>query len=428
VVLSDHCPYDAAAPRIASPMTHATQGDPDLIASRPDRSEVHPRLTTLFEALDGGSVAWAVLRGESDLDGRPGDIDLLVDPEDLARFGVVARRLGFARLPSAGYGSHEFLIAYDEATDRWLKLDTVSELAFGRSFAIRLPSVTTTACLERRRRSAEVALLDPADGFWTLLLHGLLDKRLVDDGTRTRLAALAPDGRAGGPVADALSRIMPPDWTPDGVVAAVVDGGWAALDRLGRTIAREWQHGHRGDAFRRRALGPLQSKAARLARLQHPRGLAIVLVGEPDTTARVASKLALDLPLPVRNPTLPPPGRGVARALRDRRRQAEGLVVYRAATLDAVPPDWTGTRRSGRAPLAEALSSPAPDLIIVLGSGGAAGKSDGAREIRSTGRADVRIVDVSVAQGRAERTVAGLVWERLAERWNAVDRRSPDHQ
>jgi hypothetical protein len=104
-------------------------------------------------------------------------------------------------------------------------------------------------------------------------------------------------------------------------------------------------------------------------------------------------------------------------------------VIFRAATLRDLPVAWTGAHSAGRSAVAEALSSPAPDLVVLLGTAGVPptvmvnGTETGA-EVRS----DVRTVDASVPEERLRAIVAGLIWERLAERWNALDRRSTENR
>ena len=342
----------------------------------------------------------------------------------MARFGDVARTLGFARLPSSGYGSHEFLVAYDEPTDRWLKVDAVTELAFGTSFALRLPPPAAAACLDRRRPDGPAFVLDPGDGFWTLLLHGLLDKTAVEDAARARLRELVLAGGSGGPVAAALAPLLPDGWSLERVVEAVSGGDWAGLGRLGRERAAPWRRRDTGESLRRRVAGPVRLRAGRLARVRRPRGLGLVLVGESTLTARLAAKLGRDLPLPVRTPTLPGSRRAVARGLRDRQRLGQCLVIFRAGALDDLPNGWTGATSAGRGVLAEALSSPAPDLVILLAPAGSPASSGETAEIRTADRPDLRTVDASVSEERLGRMVARLVWEHLAERWNALDGRS----
>jgi hypothetical protein len=366
-----------------------------------------------------------VLRGEDELDGRAGDVDLLVAPTDLPALRRVARGLGFARLPATGYAAHVFLIAYDEPTDRWLKLDVVDELAFGPRFSLVGPASAVEACLARRR-SGPVSLLDPADGFWALLLHVLLDRAGIADERRSRLVALAEAGRSGGPVAEVVVPLLPAGWSVDRVADAVGRGDWGGLARLGRALAGAWRRRHPIAVARRRLGGMVGRRAGRVARVRRPRGLAVALVGQSGLTAELATALRA-APVPVR---IASAGRaaGARRSrvagLRRRLRLADGLVVDRAETLIDLDLDPRGSpaRRSLRA---ETLSSPAPDLVIVLDLARGPG-SGGAEESRPPEWAGsvIQTVDATLPGERLRRAVGRLVWSRLADRWNAIDRGS----
>ncbi len=165
-----------------------------MTVSEASAPAIHPRLERLFGGFDRERLAWALLRGESELGAPAGDIDILVAPGHAERLRDVASASGFARLPAPGHASHVFLIAYDEPTGTWFKLDVVTELAFGPSFAYRLPSVPAGSCLDRRRRVGAAYGLDPRDAFWARLLHALLDKPRIEDG---EIAELAGPGRRG---------------------------------------------------------------------------------------------------------------------------------------------------------------------------------------------------------------------------------------
>ena len=87
-------------------------------------------------------------------------------------------------------------------------------------------------------------------------------------------------------------------------------------------------------------------------------------------------------------------------------------------------PRGSPARRSRRA---ETLSSPAPDLVIVLDPDRGPG-SGGAEESRPPEGAGsvIQTVDASLPGERLRRAVGGLVWSRLADRWNAMDRGSTE--
>jgi hypothetical protein len=369
-----------------------------------------------------------VLRGEDELDGRPGDVDLLVAPTDLPTLRLIARGLGFARLPASGYASHVFLIAYDEPTDRWLKLDVVDELAFGPRFSLVAPDTSVGACLAHRQRSGPVSLLDPADGFWALLLHVVLDRAGIAEERRTRLVELAPAGRNGGPLAEVVAPLLPAGWSVGRVADAVERGDWDGLERLGHALAGAWRRREWIAVARRRLGGTVGRRAGRVARLRRPRGLGVALVGLPVQTAELATALRAS-PVPARTASAGR-ARGARRTgvegLRQRLRLADGLVIERAETLADVglQPGGGPALRNRRA---ETLSSPAPDLVIVLDPDGGPG-SGGAEESRPPEWAgsDIRTVDASLPGERLRRVVGRLVWSRLADRWNAMDRGSTE--
>ena len=131
-----------------------------------------------------------------------GDVDLLVDPRDLA----VVRRLlcgdaGFAQLPAWGRGPHRFFVAYVETEAAWAKLDVVTALRFGRWQ--QLPTGAAGAVLAGARDDGVVALPAPADAFWLALLHALLDRGRVRAERARELARLA---RAAPGAAGAAGR------------------------------------------------------------------------------------------------------------------------------------------------------------------------------------------------------------------------------
>jgi hypothetical protein len=370
-----------------------------------------------------------VLRGEDELDGRAGDVDLLVAPIDLPALRRIARGLGFARLPASGYASHVFLIAYDEPTDRWLKLDVVDELAFGPRFSLVAPASAVAACLARRQRSGPVSLLDPADGFWALLLHVLLDRAGIADERRPRLIELAPAGRNGGPLAEAVVPLLPAGWSVDRVADAVEQGDWDALARVGRALAGAWRRRRPIAAARRRLGGMVLRRAGRVARLRRPRGLGVALVGQAALTAELATALRAS-PVPVRiAPATVAEGarRAGPAGLRRRLRLADGLVVDRAETLVDLDLDPRGSPAARRSRRAKTLSSPAPDLVIVLdpARGPASGDAEESRPPEWAGSV-IQTVDASLPGERLRRAVGGLVWGRLADRWNAMDRGSTE--
>ena len=201
---------------------------------------VHPKLAALFGALDEAGARWCVLRGESDLLHPAGDVDLLIAPEDARHLRDSASRLGFARLPAWGYGSHAFFLAYDASRDLWIKLDAVTELAYGPGFT--MATGAESECLARRRRVAGVPVLDESDAFWTLLLHRLLDKSGPPPARDAeRLAELASRGPTDGPLERLVASFCPEGWDTARITGAVERGDWSALAELAAPLRASWR-------------------------------------------------------------------------------------------------------------------------------------------------------------------------------------------
>ncbi|MEA2536986.1 MAG: hypothetical protein QOF11_1220 [Chloroflexota bacterium] len=416
-------------PKLSSRTPAQSRGEPPPpTIRRPSSVAIHPRLEALFGEFAADGLAWCLLRGEIELDGRAGDVDMLVDPGDLGRLRRAARAVGFVRLPARGYGSHLFLITYDPDSDRWIKLDVVTELAFGPSFAWRVADGASVLERTRRADAPNVWVLAEADAFWALLLHGLLDKGKLDDAQRARLTELAPHGRAGGPLARAIAPLLPEDLEPTWLVEAVALSQWEPLERLGAELAVGLRQRRRLDTARTRVDELATRRVHRLIRARRPRGLTVALVGDPLLVDRAAEELGATVPMPVRSMVFAARLRWPMRwlkkrpapALRARLQRGTSLIVYRAGSLEDLPPR--------RGSLANLLSCPPPDLVILLDSSRPptrAGEEPWISQAPGAGPG-VAIVDARLPAGEVRRSIARLVWDRLADRWNALDRRSAE--
>jgi hypothetical protein len=381
---------------------------------------VHPLLEALFRALDRDGVTWSLLRGESRLDGGGGDVDLLVGRADLGRLGGIVERVGFAHLPARGYASHAFFLAYDAPTGRGLKLDVVTELAFGPFFSLRTNAAA--GCLRRRVRTGTCAVyrLADEDAFWALALHCSLDKREVSTEDGTRLRELASAGRTTGPLVRSLGRVSPPGWRADRIVEAVERGDWPGLVRLGDELATAWRR-WRPSAWARMMTGWMIRRADTLRRLIRPRGLVVALVGPEALTGQLVEGIGSSSHLPVRSFS----AGDVPGVFRIRRLRGAGLVLIAAPTLDEMPTlRRRPSRRRMRAWL-EALSTPRPDLIIRLHPGPSSGDGDesGPRPSPS----GVQVVDVAGLPDELRRAVSTMIWRRLVVRWTGRDARPTNH-
>jgi hypothetical protein len=191
----------------------------------PGEQAIHPAVSRALEALERSKVHWCLLRGESDLASPEGDVDLLVARGDMPRLRDALAPLGYLPLRAWGRGPHRFFVAYDEASARRVKLDVVTQLAYGRYQEAR--TAAAAGCLARRRYVGELALLSPGDAFWALLLHCMLDREAFSAAHRGRLLELAGEADCeielaniadtafaeGGGAATVLELVRAEDWT-----------------------------------------------------------------------------------------------------------------------------------------------------------------------------------------------------------------------
>ncbi len=121
-------------------------------------------LPALFNSLCEGDYRYCLLRDGhrlDEIDGEiDGEIDLLVAKEDFAALARTLMCAGFVCLPVRGYHPHHFFVTYDHTGDRWLKLDVVTEIAYGAPVAA-LRTALAEECLRSRRNVAPAFLPAP---------------------------------------------------------------------------------------------------------------------------------------------------------------------------------------------------------------------------------------------------------------------------
>jgi len=256
-----------------------------------DARAVRPAVVRALSALARSDITWALLRGESDLSKPEGDVDILVAPTDIPRLAKELAGLGFGRLRRRGRGPHIFFLAYDAAEDRWVKLDVVTDLAFGPYQELRLGG--GAGCLERRRSPGGLAVLAADDGFWTLLLHCLLDGSGFPDTHRRALLSLAGGASASGPLAQTIRGVLPENWGADALLGLAKAEDWVTLDRAAPFIRAHWLSRCRVTG-RARALGNrTMRRLGRVPLLCGP-GLAVLAwPGDSAVAAAVTERWAL---------------------------------------------------------------------------------------------------------------------------------------
>lgn len=253
---------------------------------------------TAFAALSAAGVRWCRLRAAAE---EPGDdVDLLVHPEDVAAAARALTAAGLRELYRWAPGGHRFFLAFDPAELRWVKLDVVDRVSFGRYGQFR--GVPTEPVL-RRRTAGPVPEPAPQDRFWLLLAHELLDRTPPPRRQRAELlAGLAPEpAQLDGPVAATVVGHAGPTWAGAAVEAAR-RRDHAALGRLGTELAAAWRRrGNRVDTY---SLGQRIRWRWERTRPGTSRGLVVAVVGA-DGAGKTTLVRALDARLPVPTSVVP---------------------------------------------------------------------------------------------------------------------------
>jgi hypothetical protein len=412
----------------------------------------HPTLAALFRVLDGEGIVWCLLRGDDEVDLPGKDVDLLVARAQMPRFRRVAAGLGFASVPAWGYGSHAFFVSYDASRDAWIKLDVVTELAFGPNYA--LATGAEAGCLSRRRRVDGAWVLAEDDAFWSLILHRLLDKGSIGIRDAARLPALADAAQTDSPLARLVESLCPPDWSADRIVAAARRSEWASLSRLAPALAAAWRERRRRDVRRRAIANKLWRWSGKALRVSRRQGVKVALLA-PDGAGKTTLKNGIErtfyfpvrsinmglyqVPRPRGNRHVPGIGLSVqlstqwAGWLRGAYHQRRGrLVLFDRYAYDALLPTRFRYRRLGRARrwlLAHAC--PAPELVVFLDAPGEvlhARKGEKSVALLESQRQAYRdllrrlpraaVVDASRKAEQVRPEVTDIIWREYVRRWN----------
>lgn len=233
----------------------------------------------VLQVFERERVRYCILRDADRLDRRSGDVDLLVDRDDLARLERLLEPLGFVRPRAWGYAAHRFFLAYDGESDVWLKLDVIDHLAFGHEpvFGASL----TDHCLNHRRRHGIAFIPSPEAELLALLLHCVLEKRRFDPARRDRCRGLCGEITNHAMLAAMLTTYWSPAMTSSRLLQMIQGDDWDTLLKErpasaaeGRPIARV------GAPIVKIGHGILRRLNRRLPTYRH-RGLTVALLA-PD--------------------------------------------------------------------------------------------------------------------------------------------------
>ncbi len=265
---------DDAATASAAGRRPERRSDPQPQADLRSDAEEGVLARAVLAGLDEADVQWCLLRGGRDAF-TAADVDVLVAAADLSRAVGVIEAYGLIRLRTYGRGTHMFFVGLDQATNSWVELDLVTELAFGRSFEVR--TAAAGECLARRRWRRGVWVLAPDDEFWALLLHCLLDKRAWPDHHLGRLRQLEEAASLDGP----LVRAMPPRAACSTLLEHARVGTWSAAAARRGALLAAWWRAHPITTTRRSTTSAVLRLVERPLQAWSRRGVSVALLG-PD--------------------------------------------------------------------------------------------------------------------------------------------------
>ena len=200
-------------------------------------------LRRIFAALDEAKITYFLLRGfeELEIPAASSEVDLVVAPAHLPRLAKTLVGKGFVALPAWGHAPHYFFVAYDRAAGSWLKFDVVTDLRYGQPFrTLRVDLLAT--CLQNRQRREHTYVLAPADEFFTLFLHCLLDKGNFRDARRERLIELrrqiGKDNAVQKNVTEYFARYLAPVLAWDMLAAAIDNDEWQTILQRRKAVVR----------------------------------------------------------------------------------------------------------------------------------------------------------------------------------------------
>lgn len=229
--------------------------------------------------LNERQLRYCVLREPADWATPRVEVDLLVDPDDLGGLRRALSALGFVQVPAWGRSPHRFFIAYNVSSRTWLKLDVVTEIAFGAP-SHALSTSLGRACLMRRRREAGVNRPRAEDELVALALHAIVDKRCFTPERQQRLVQLCREV-ADVAYLDSLLYEWWPGMTGKELARLVDSGAWQELLEQRPAIERHLFRRAPVATTLRRMRDPLLRKLERVWSLLRPRTLAVAILA-PD--------------------------------------------------------------------------------------------------------------------------------------------------
>lgn len=412
--------------------------------------EVNDVLADAFSLLENSGCPWMLLRGEEDLARPSGDVDLLISEPLLPIIDRILEEAGFCRVLAHGHGTHRFYFRYVPDVDLWIKLDVVSDIAFGKFQ--ELPTDLAAGCLQRRVALGPLRLPEMRDKAWLQILHLVLDKGLIAPERETAARAAAAVATASGPVASFLDGKFG-DLKAQSLLDLLLCGNFQEVPATAEWMASNWS-GH--TSFGRRITSLSNAILRRVGPHLKGRG-PVVGVLAPDGAGKTTllAELGSHTPLPSRyvymglwaNSPYDPyirkvPGgvlaRKVFRILRGgltaRYVSLRGrIVLMDRLAEDTLLPSPKGKSRLGALTDSLALRlQPTPDIVLVLDVPGELMFSrkgeHSPQKLEEWRRAylslaanlpSARMVDASQTVADVRREASRFLWHTLNAKWSA---------
>lgn len=353
-----------------------------------DEAEI--RALAVLCKVEQAGIPYCVLRGGDQLNNQSteDEVDLLIPPQSLRPLCSLLRQLGFVRLRTWGHSPHYFFVSYDESTDRWLKLDVVTRIAYGRP-THELSTDLGECCLQNRMRAGSIFIPAPEDELLTLLLHCVVDRGNFPTHWQQRLQILSAAVTDEQYVTDLLAKYWSSGLTCDALRVALQQKRWDVLLAEQSAIRQRLSARRPIVTIVSRVRDQLLRKLNLMTRFLRPHALSVALLA-PDGAGKstLAAGLCDHFFFPVdqiymglyqkrATPTgQQMPGLGLvgkiwtqwSRYVRGYVRRARGrFVIFDRYTYDALLPARYRLSRSQRLRRwLLAYSCPSPDLILLL--------------------------------------------------------------
>ena len=243
---------------------------------------MHELLLAVFKNLEQENIQYCLMRDAERLEefAKGGEVDLLVKPSQLTQLRSLLARLGFVSLPSWGHAPHHTFIAYSQASDTWLKLDFISDIAYGSP----IPTLRTDladVCLATRRQDGLTFILAPECELITMLLHCVLDKRQFAPKRAQRLQALSQQITEGAMLSAWLKTYWSSTMTWPQLANFLAAGNWDALLAERKQVKQTLLNRDRLGSLARYARDRVLRKANVWINARRPSSLTVALLA-PD--------------------------------------------------------------------------------------------------------------------------------------------------